>query len=372
MAVKLADYLSLELNVRQKTILTMLIIVSLLLSGASVTLAQTNVIYPAPRRFDDFDNWLENWTENAVEADFFASVEGLTMEAAASQLALTKGNVSFSPLAFYFAFAALESDALDSTTETGNLYRLTYDDNEVGRQKTANTLFLNDKQDVSFTDLSDAWTEAFYTEHVALPYGDRSSDTFLQEWLARVSDGQLESTLELEATAGLTLLNTFTFFDEWVDLSEIENAAAPFFKKDGTSTETTYVKSRAFTPLHVGSSFTRAEKLLKNGNHMVIVLPHADSDVRDVVVDGETLRATLESGDTTYAQVDWRLPTFFIQSDLDLKPIVEALGLSTRFSEATPFSILSEPTKLDQWRHMTAIELTAQGISTTSFKSIPT
>jgi len=373
--------------------LTLLILTLFLLSsGSALAVADHQVVFPEASGFDDFDNWLENWTENAIEADFLEMVQEVSIEAAAAVLAGSEASVSFSPLAYYFQLAALSKVAGDENNrlserlktsaiqkvheQSGNLYRLVYADNEVGKQKISNAFWLNEDTSSSFqTDVREDLATELYTDSKAAAFGTPEADTRLNEWIVDQAGGQIDVHINTKVDDRLAFISAFQFYDEWIDSCNPEETTVDaFYLSDGSSEDTTFVHKLVFSPLHRSpQGYVRSELQLKNGNHMVIVLPDEGVDIDDLVTHGDTLRTALEEGDTTYAELAWQVPTFSLTTDLDLADATRRLGLEDIFTDAADFSsLLSQSVPLSDLRQLSAISITEHGVSTDSFLPLPT
>lgn len=373
--------------------LILLIFASFLLSsGMVLAVADQQVVFPEASDFDDFDRWLENWTENAIEADFLEMVQEVSIEAAAAVLAGAETSVSFSPLAYYFQLAALREASGDKANrlsehlktshiqdvheQSSNLYRLVYSDNEVGRQKIANAFWLNEDSAASFhSELSGTLAADLYTDSKVAAFGAPMADTLMNEWIFEQSGGQIDATVETKSDDRLSFISTFQFYDEWIDSCNPEEiTGGPFYLSDGRTEDTSYLHKRVFSPLHRSpEGFFRSELQLKNDNHMVIVLPDEGIAIDDLVGQGETLLSTLEDGDTTYAELAWQIPTFSLTTNLDLEDATRRLGLGDVFSEDADFSsLLDQRVPLSELRQFSSISISEHGVSTESFLPIPT
>lgn len=353
----------------------------------------TFVSFPEARLFEDFEHWLQNWTANEVETDFLEMVQDVSLTSAAAVLESSEGNISFSPLAYYFQLASLweasagetknqigtllKTKIIDRVREqSGNLYRLVYSDNEVGRQKIANSFWLNESSDVRFhADYRESMARDFYTETGITRFGQDLSNSVMNEWIVAHTDHQHESASREHTDDSLTFISTFQFHDQWIERFDPEaTTSSAFYLADGQWVQTSYLQKRAFTPMHDSpAGFMRAELLLKNGNHMVIVLPDDGVDLDHLVSDRQSLLRTLEEGETTYAEIAWQIPTFSIETNLDLKTATSQLAFEALFTEKADFSpLLSESRPLGDMRQLSSIYLSEEGVSTRNFLPIPT
>ena len=218
-----------------------------------------------------------------------------------------------------------------------------YADNEVGKQKISNAFWLNEDTSSSFqTDVREDLATELYTDSKAAAFGTPEADTRLNEWIVDQAGGQIDVHINTKVDDRLAFISAFQFYDEWIDSCNPEETTVDaFYLSDGSSEDTTFVHKLVFSPLHRSpQGYVRSELQLKNGNHMVIVLPDEGVDIDDLVTHGDTLRTALEEGDTTYAELAWQVPTFSLTTDLDLADATRRLGLEDIFTDTADFSSL--------------------------------
>lgn len=119
-----------------------------------------DVVYPKAYAFDDHDTWSEVREQNPVADDFIEAVNKFSYKTSPHILNNGGTNVNYSPLSLYFALSLAASGAKNETQaqllhvlgvsdpgilseQSGNLYRTLYKDNDIGKLKIANSIWMD-------------------------------------------------------------------------------------------------------------------------------------------------------------------------------------------------------------------------------------
>lgn len=169
--------------------------------------------YPEGVSFEDFDTKRAFRDSNPVEEDFLEAVREFSYRTASEILHETDGNITYSPLSFYYALALAGSGA-DSTTEEeilailgldsseklsaqcGYLYRLLYTDNDISKLKIANSLWL-DKNAVFYDDYMENAVNNFYSSLFSVDFQDKVTAEIMSQWVLIIRTVKLPLNLNL-------------------------------------------------------------------------------------------------------------------------------------------------------------------------------
>ncbi len=312
--------------------------------------------------FGDIEAKLSIQEDNRVSKEGLDALEQFSMHTASRILSEGKGNTLYSPYSLYIALALAASGAEGATqkemlsllggyspgnitrlaAETGKLIRLLHTDNEIGRLKTANSLWIQ-KGHMFKKDYEDVAAGSFYASLHAADFSQKETADNMGEWVREHTGGQITPTIRPDPQQVMAILNTLDFKDEWSDaFNESQTGQGVFYPEDGGQLTAAFMSRNYYTADYVkGDRFASATLRLKNGGAMTFVLPDKGVSVKEVVATPEKTRSLLPaSGKTTY-KLNLKVPKFDYSSELELVHALEALGMKTPFTEQADFSRMS-------------------------------
>ncbi len=352
------------------------------------------VLYPKAYAFDDFDARIRIGEENPVDDSFMAALNEFSYRTGSLILEGAGENMNYSPLSLYYALSLAASGARGDTEaellallgvpdrgflseQCGNLYRVLYRDNEIGRLKIANSLWMDDDMNgepvVFKEDFVRQAAENFYAASHSVDFAGDAAGEAMAKWISANTNGTLTPEIKTDPEQILSILNTVYFYDQWIDrFDESKTAAGPFHLSDGTDVSCDFM-NQAFGSAGFarGESFTRAGLALKNGGQMVFVLPDEGISPCSLLASPEQMREIFEGGKDGYGQVTWKIPRFSFGSALELVDVLKALGVSAAFAADADFTGITDHLAFISDVHQeTHIAIDEKGVEASAFTRI--
>ncbi|HHT45045.1 MAG TPA: serpin family protein [Fastidiosipila sp.] len=373
--------------------LTMALIVSpAFVCALSETTNPVAVVFPESVGFEDYDAKQKVSEENPVSEDFTENVNDFSYLLAAKTLADMKENVTFSPLSLYFALALSASGAEGETREAlfnllaqedgddfaeqhGNFFRRLYTDDEIGRLKIANSVWLAnefDGKEVHFNqEFLDTARSQFYTDAFRVDFKTAEAGEQISEWIGIHTGGQLNPEIKTADDQIMTILNTIDYQDEWIDrFNEGNTRPGMFHLASGDELEVDFMHEKTSGSFVRGKNYARASRHLKHGS-MVFILPNEDVSIQDLVRDEKILKETLTGGKHSYGDLTWQIPKFDLSSDLDLADHLKSLGLSALFEQDADFSrMIDHLAFISEIKQQSRVAIDENGVSAAAFTQI--
>ena len=197
--------------------------------------------------------------------------------------------------------------------------------------RLANAAFLRENAEVK-QSAADTLAQWYYASSYRVPMGTEEADRAIASWLNQQTGGLLSEETGNIHTDGdnlLRLYNTIYYKAGWWDAFEnSQTKADTFTAADGSEQRADFMHRTETSRVLRGEGYTAAPKSLEYGR-MVFVLP-------DEGVTPESLLArdgflTELTGEYSMADVIWSVPKFDVKSSIDLKDILETLGVTDAF-----------------------------------------
>lgn len=343
--------------------------------------------------FDDHEGKMKQREENPVSEELLKGMNRFAFASASKVLGDEKGNALYSPYSLYIALALAASGAEGSTKEemlkllgvnqlsknislsreVGNLIRQLHTDNEIGRLKTANSLWI--QKDHTFRkEYGELAAEGFYASLHEADFGQKETAEKMSEWVKEHTSGQISPEIRADPQQVLALMNTLDFKDEWSDrFDESKTATGIFHPEEGNPVNTDFMNRTFFTTTYVkGEGYASVSLGLKNGGAMTFVLPDTgvsiqkllDSQVQAGVVQQVTVNNPLR-------QLTLKLPKFEYGSELQLNKALQALGMQTAFTDRAEFGAMTDtPVYISRVNQDTHIAIDEKGVEAAAFTQI--
>lgn len=347
-----------------------------------------DVVFPAAYAFGDSDTQKKLAAANPVDDEFIDAIDLFSYKTA-SQILMKEGNVNYSPLSLYYALALAASGAGGETEaellsllgisdqatlsqQCSNLYRQLYTDNEIGKLKIANSLWIS--QGCTWKDgfIKNA-AENFYAQSFSVDFADSSTGETMAKWISAHTNGTLEPDLEINPNQILSIINTVYFYDEWVDrFDESQTAEDVFYLSDSTTANADFMH-RVYDNGYFakGDGFTRAGLDLKNAGVMTFILPDEGVSPRTLLSTPEKIREAFTGGEGGNGEIVWQIPKFSFDSDFDFVDTLKTLGVQSAFSGNGDFSgITGQPAFFSNIQQETHIAIDENGVEASAFTQI--
>lgn len=129
-------------------------------------------------------------------------------------------------------------------SETGKLFRQLYFHNEIGRLTFGNSLWLN--KDVDFKDTTlETLAKDYYAHSFSLDFKNRDSSKKISDWVSENTGGKLDndpSGFSLNPDDVMTLINTISFYDQWIDEFDVgKTKEDKFYLENGNTVDVDFM-----------------------------------------------------------------------------------------------------------------------------------
>ena len=352
------------------------------------------VVYPEAYAFDDYDNWRKLREENPVDDSTIGTINDFAYKTSSFILTETEKNTNYSPLSLYYALALATSGAKNETEmellnllgsfdtqvlskQCGNLYRLLYKDNEIGKIKIANSIWLDNEvngQPVVFNDtFVENAAKNFYASSYSVDFSNKETGNAMGNWISENTKGTLEPTIETNPQQILSIINTVYFYDQWINRFNKSNTIEDsFYLLNGGEVKIDFMNQTfGSTGFSKGINFTRASLGLKNGGEMVFILPDEGISPYDLVLSSEKMKEIFEEGENFYGEVVWKIPKFNFNSQLKLKDMLKALNVKLAFEPSADFTGMADQMAyISEIQQQTYISIDEVGVEASAFTQI--
>ena len=333
-------------------------------------------VYPEQPRFEDYADengmgggWdayladLEVWEKEMQALGVNVELEsGAVLDFAdrtVGKICTSGENTVYSPVSLYVALGML-TELTDGETKQQVMDLLDAADTEALRQqikdlwlsvyrdddavcRLANAAFLRENAEVK-QSAADTLAEWYYASSYRVPMGTEEADKAIASWLNQQTGDLLYGETSGIRTDGddlLRLYNTIYYKAGWWEPFESSGTKADIFTHaDGSRQRVNFMHRTETGDVLRGEGYTAAPKSLQYGR-MVFVLP-------DEGVTPESLLArdgflTELTGEYDFVDVVWSVPKFDVESAVDLKDILQALGVTDAFDDVkADFTPLTE------------------------------
>ena len=196
----------------------------------------------------------------------------------------------------------------------------------------------------------------------------------INEWVDSNTKGRIKKLLEQDDPSIVTyLINAMTFDAEWASPYEPQSCSeGTFHASDGTEQTVTYLSGEERGYLEVAGA-TGFVKHYSGGRYSFAGLLPAEGTTPEELLealDGATLLNAL--CEPQAKKVYTRMPKFTASTTASLRPVLEAMGMQTAFTDAADFSLLSDtPLKIDAVQQKTYLQVDESGTIGAAVTSLP-
>ena len=353
--------------------------------------------YPSKIGFEDFEEEVKRREE--IDNKFIINLNKFSIDTSSQVLrgADRETNSLFSPISLYMALAMVAETAEGDTqqqiinalnmpdidlikSETGKLFRQLYFHNEIGRLTFANSLWLN--KDVAFNENKlKTLAEDYYAHSFSLDFQDRNSSEKISDWVSENTGRKLgndPSEFTLNKDQVMTLINTVSFYDEWIDTFDKDKTKEDiFYLQDGRQVKNDFMNMKYFSHGFAhGDGYVVSSLNMKNSNSMIFILPDEDKSPYDIVANPEMLKeaiSSLSSEKSGHGEVVFKIPKFNFSSKSELNDVAKKLGIKDAFHmNNANFKPLSEtkPLFISDIKQSAYISIDEIGVEASAFTQI--
>lgn len=322
--------------------------------------------YPEGVSFEDVNSKMAIKEKNPVSPEFLKAQQNFSAASATKLLTGPKTkNIMYSPISIFMALALTASGAKNQTqdeilsvlnvkdlgvgqleTQTGNLFRLLYTNNEVGKLRLANSLWLD--KDVSFNKkYLDTATKNYYASLFTVDFSKKETGDLMSKWISDNTNGLLKGSTPPSSEQIMSIINTIYFKDAWADeFEKNQNTQDPFYCSDGKSATAEYMNKTYKTYGFIkGEGFISSSLAFKNDTFMNFYLPDKGVDVYNLVSTPEKVQSLLDGNNIKNVkkrgQVVFKIPKFNYGSYFQLRDSLQKLGMKSAFEQNADFSGLT-------------------------------
>ena len=262
----------------------------------------------------------------------------------------TEENAIYSPLSLWSALAMLAQcadgdsrrqvleaigaeDAAALQDQVEHIWRALYTDDGMSALILANSIWLNSNmQGAYIQDTLDTLAQKYYAGAYSVPMGTGEADTAVTQWVNEQTKGLIGSDTPVVQTDALTLallVSSLYYKAAWnSEFDPAQTEEDTFTDAAGQETQVDFMH-RTEDANFIRREGYQAARLSTHLGEMVFVLPD-EGVAPEALLQEEDFLARLEFyGDAcTWGEVQWSVPKFDVNSDLDLMEALADLGIT--------------------------------------------
>lgn len=323
---------------------------------------QKEAVYPEGIEADDYENKFRNREENALNEEFINSLAEFSYQTASKILSTQKENAVYSPVSLYMALAAAAAGADEQTKEemyqilqiegtdkeylleqTGKLYRLLYSDNEAGMLRIANALWIQDGFPIS-EEYANELTSKLYASVFQVDFQDEKTKDIMSDWVYEQTKELIRPNITITPNQVMSIMNTIYFSDIWKNKFDKEDTKEDIFTlEDGTKITCDFMNQHFYNyGYRDGDGFSSTSLPFVNNGRMLFILPDEGVDVNSLLADSEKTADLLDVSKSKPAEITFSMPKFDNSSSIDLKSMLQQMGMNQAFEKEADFSEISK------------------------------
>lgn len=349
--------------------------------------------YPAAIAFDDYDAQAAIRESNPVDEKFIRSLNDFAAKSSSKVLRRQSDNYTYSPISAYMALSLAAAGSNGSTqqellkvlsidnkkgisylsVQNANLFRQMYLDNDIGKLKMANSLWLSN--DLTFNQsYLDTATGQFYASLFNVDFADQKTGELMGQWISENTNGTLAPKMEVDKDLCMSIINTIYFKDQWVNkFEESATKEDTFYKADGSTVQCDFMNQVFSSHCFVkGKNYTASSLGLKNGGAMNFILPNKGVKIYDLLSSADKVSQLLTEGEEKSGMVTFKVPKFSFNTDIDLSSTLKSLGVKKAFQDTADFSGISTDRGLfiSEIKQQTHVAIDENGVEASAFTEI--
>ena len=235
----------------------------------------------------------------------------------------------------------------DLGTQCGNLYRITYTEDEYSSLRIANSLWLDKSvagQSIKYNeDYLKKAAQSYYASVYESDFEDEKTARNIGQWIQENTNGTLGKDYSVDPGTAMSLINTVYFKSQWIDkFDKRDTKNDKFYLEDGDTTDCDFMnRDKDMNRFSKGDGFTRSSLSLKNGS-MDFILPDEGVSVDELIKTPESLEQCFTGGEESYGEVTWSIPKFSYNTSMNMNEALQSLGMEEPFSQGADFSNISD------------------------------
>ncbi len=300
----------------------------------------------------------------------------------------TEKNVVYSPANLYLALCMLaettggESRAQllsllglanveQARSAANGIWRALYRNGATGKTLLANSIWLNQQFSIH-EDTVSRLAKDYYASTFRAPMGVEATDNAIHDWINENTNHLLEDAangLKTDANTLMMLISTLYFKGTWRDqFNKGQTSEDTFTTADGTKQAIDFMHSVKNGTYYRVENCTVAALPFQDGTAMWFLLP---DEGEDIPLEQLTQPAALSDAEEGYGEIHWSVPKFDVDSDLNLIPTLQALGVVDIFDKRANFSPLTDLDALvSAVEHAARVKVDEEGCEAAAFTAI--
>jgi serine protease inhibitor len=347
--------------------------------------------YPKHISFDDILSRTAIRDENPIDDTYLKAMNNFSYSFASEILSSRSENISFSPASLYMTLGLAATGTNGKTQDellsvlglqgkgtdflskqNGNLYRCLYTDNDIGKLKIANSLWLQKNTNFKDSFITNA-VRNFYASLYNIDFTDDKAAGLISKWVSENTAGILVPKMNLDKEQIMSIINAIYLKDEWADRFNEDNTKPnTFYLANGREIECDFMNSMYLTHGFVdGDGFTSSTLSLKNSGEMVFILPDKDVSIDDLLATPKKVASLFNSENIESGKVIFQIPKFSFGNDIELKEIIKSMGVSLAFKDDADFTgITNGKAFISRIKQQTHIAIDENGVEAAAFTQI--
>ena len=212
------------------------------------------------------------------------------------------------------------------------LWRRLYVDDGASALILGNSVWLNSNLEGAYVpETLDALAEDFYASAYAVPMGQRDADEAVTAWIADQTRGLVGGdgpVVETEEDTLALLLSSLYYKASWErEFDEALTGKDVFTTADGTESRVDFMHRDTNDSFLRTENWQAASLELAEGE-MTFVLPDEGVSPEELLQDPDFLNRLHHWESWSYGEIEWSVPKFDVESKLELKDALAALGIT--------------------------------------------
>ena len=235
-------------------------------------------------------------------------------------------------------------ETLSDDLET--LYRALYRDEKHCKVYLANSVWM--REGVAFYEsYTDNAAKRFYAECYTMDFDAPKAGRTISDRVSDKTKGLLKPEVTLKPETIAVLLNAVYFKANWIDeFQKKYTEQDAFTRADGSDVLCDFMQGDRSGRAVAAEGYCLAAIPFDGGFEMFFLLPDEGESI-DGLLMSRDLAELLDGSAAEYRMVEWRVPKFTVQSQLDLVPVLRKLGVEQAFSDtAADFSAMCDVQQL--------------------------
>jgi serine protease inhibitor len=348
-------------------------------------------IYPKSTSFDDYESRRAVREGNSIDESYKKALNDFSYRSASKILSGRSKNISYSPTSLYMALSLAGTGANGATKdeifsvlgasgkginylskENSKFFRLLYSDNEIGKLKIANSLWL--QKNISFKNaFVDNAVQNFYASIYNVDFSDDNSGLLMSKWISENTNGILSPKMSLDKEQIMSIINTIYFKDEWTERFDKNNTKPDtFYLSENSEVKDDFMnRTYAVNGYVKGDGFTSSSLGLKNSGSMMFILPDKGTRIDDLISTPEKTALLFNEKDSKSGKVIFQIPKFSFGNSLNLNDTLKTMGIKSAFQHDADFSGITEGTAfISNIEQQTHIAIDEKGVEAAAFTEI--